>query len=539
MVKNHERLFLFLILLLALILRLVDIDFLLPYFEYGADERLFVEHALQILKTGDWNPHLFIYGSFPFYLTAFIYLIYLGVQSLFNPENFAGLLQQASFSSGNFTFLYLGRLSSVAFGLGTIWISYRIAKKIWNRETGYLAALLLALNPFHIFMSQYFRVDAPLLFWILAAFYFSLRVFQDGKTADYLLAGFFSGLAISTKYAFPVFLPLLAAHILKPRAHGSLRQVLLDWKIYLSSYVMVLTFLVTSPYAFLDFPTFIGHIGSLMSFYEQNTIFFRLNPANIFYQRYIYQLIILLPLILGIPTYILAFPGTWTLIKSTPRSGILLLVFPFTYFLISSSASSMVNFQYLIPTLPFAVFAASYLTTALMSHPKSLDRKLGWTFLLVLLLYPATNLVIPQVKTLFSTYEQAGEWIESNLPKNTRTAIYFWIIRPSDRLYSPEWKIFPYANDLNLDRVLSQDPEAIVLTYSTIFSDPRWREEFGGYLNLYQYLESGGSGNFQKIKEFRPPRIWSGIAGRVYPEFKDFRISIFRRTGPGKIPLSP
>jgi uncharacterized membrane protein len=50
------------------------------------------------------------------------------------------------------------RMPSVLFGVITIYILYLLGKEIFSRKVGLIAALLLAVNPLHIYYSQEARV---------------------------------------------------------------------------------------------------------------------------------------------------------------------------------------------------------------------------------------------------------------------------------------------------------------------------------------------------------------------------------------------
>jgi len=62
----------------ALGLRLWAITFGLPYLEHP-DEPFWIFAVLKMVKTGDPNPHDFIYPSLYYYINALIYLVYYAV----------------------------------------------------------------------------------------------------------------------------------------------------------------------------------------------------------------------------------------------------------------------------------------------------------------------------------------------------------------------------------------------------------------------------------------------------------------------------
>lgn len=70
-----------------------------------------------------------------------------------------------------------GRVPSVIFGVATIYVIYLIGKKIFNREVGFTAALLLSTSGLHIYYSQEARM------YSLTALLVSLAVFSFVRVA--------------------------------------------------------------------------------------------------------------------------------------------------------------------------------------------------------------------------------------------------------------------------------------------------------------------------------------------------------------------
>ena len=63
------------------------------------------------------------------------------------------------------------RLPSILFGVATVYVTYLIARKLYDEKTGYIASTLMATAPLHIYYSQEARM------YSLAAFFTSLSVF--------------------------------------------------------------------------------------------------------------------------------------------------------------------------------------------------------------------------------------------------------------------------------------------------------------------------------------------------------------------------
>ena len=83
------------------------------------------------------------------------------------------------------------RLPSVIFGMMSIWALYTFAQKLFNKRTATLAAILLALSPYHIFISATARGYALFLFLVILSLYFFHALFIAGETTkkNYWLFG--------------------------------------------------------------------------------------------------------------------------------------------------------------------------------------------------------------------------------------------------------------------------------------------------------------------------------------------------------------
>ncbi|MFH0948021.1 MAG: phospholipid carrier-dependent glycosyltransferase [Elusimicrobiota bacterium] len=142
-------------------------------------------------------------------------------------------------------FILIGRLLTVAFSIGTIYLTYLLAKKLFDKKTGLLSALFLSLIWQHIISSHYATTDITAAFFTLLAVYFVWNVSTKTDLKSYLLAGFSCGLSIAAKYYGGIIF---------------LAIILFGWKnkkyILFSFFAMILGFFVGCPYAFIDSASF-------------------------------------------------------------------------------------------------------------------------------------------------------------------------------------------------------------------------------------------------------------------------------------------
>ncbi len=71
------------------------------------------------------------------------------------------------------------RLPSVFFALSAMWFVFLIARKSFNKQVGFLAVALLAINPFFIGFAQEARMYMLLTALVLGAYYFLLKIFKN------------------------------------------------------------------------------------------------------------------------------------------------------------------------------------------------------------------------------------------------------------------------------------------------------------------------------------------------------------------------
>jgi 4-amino-4-deoxy-L-arabinose transferase-like glycosyltransferase len=246
------------VLLVALALRLWGIRFGLPYVEHP-DEPYWIFGALKMIQTGDLNPHDFIYPSFYFYPNVLAFQAYYGVGRLLGDFHSVADLVGPTILIGGSGFatmpgmILIGRILPLALGVATVAFTYDLGRRLTGFVLGgVLAGLWVAVSPLLVANSRYMIPDGPMVFFTTLAVWGAWGIYERGRTRDYLMAGIAVGLAVGTKYnAAPFALAIVLAHFLRP---GS--RPLTDWRLYASLAVSAAAFLLTTPYALLDYQAF-------------------------------------------------------------------------------------------------------------------------------------------------------------------------------------------------------------------------------------------------------------------------------------------
>jgi 4-amino-4-deoxy-L-arabinose transferase-like glycosyltransferase len=249
-------------------LRIWAVGWGLPYVDHP-DEPALVNVALSMMRSGDLNPHFFLYPSLYFYLLLAIFTMHYrwgAATGLYTG------LDQMRITTDLYTtipgFFVWGRMPAIVLGTATILGVFVLGKRSWNRHAGLLAAVFLATLPFHMRHSQYVTTDVGSAWFVLLAYLSATAMLQTGCWRAYLFAGLWAGLAASTKYnAGVIVLPIVVAHGLYWRR----RMFAQVSRLIAAGTVTLLSFLAGTPYAILAWPEFRDGIVKQMSHYGAGT----------------------------------------------------------------------------------------------------------------------------------------------------------------------------------------------------------------------------------------------------------------------------
>jgi 4-amino-4-deoxy-L-arabinose transferase-like glycosyltransferase len=411
---------LLLILLLALGLRLWNINFRLPYV-YHPDEPWTVGKAVNAFN-GNLNPHFYEWGSLTFYVHATAYVPYYLVGKMAGVfKTRADLpspdwLVLGSFMAPSPSLWIYSRVVNVLFGVGSVLLVFLVGRVLVSNLAGLIAALLLTFSHTSVVHSHYIAPDTPLVFFVLLSFLGTALVFQEGKLWHYVLAGAASGFAAAVKYpAGLVIFSMILAHFLRYGKRG-----LTEKKVYIGILCSALGFFVTMPYAVLDFTSFLhsgilhdvthytgGHAGA-----EGQTLQFYFRQLHV---------------VEG-PAYIFAVLGLMVGLIKYRKQTVLLASFGFMYFVLISSLKVRFD-RTLLPVLPFVfLLAALFIGFFLPKMELFKGRVLKWLVVgiviicMVVMPLPGT---IKEIKNLVKSdsRDTARVWINENLQAKSKIVI--------------------------------------------------------------------------------------------------------------------
>ncbi|MEO0092795.1 MAG: glycosyltransferase family 39 protein [candidate division WOR-3 bacterium] len=403
------RIIILIILILGISVRLIGINFGLPYATQARpDELVIIRYALPF-GTGDLNPHFFHYPSLFLYLSFILFAIYFLFGKLFglylDANDFA-----ASVLLNPAPLILMLRIFSALFGTFTVYLTYLIGKAK-DETTGLLSAILLALAYLHVQQSHFGTTDVTMVGFGLLALLFAQRVFTQGKITDYIKSGLFAGMAGSTKYNGALFLiPLIAAFLLR------LKQEPLNTsgrKIIIGIVTALLSFFFFSPFILLDFTTFRTQFSKETSHL--------LYGATIELGRgWVNFITVALNHGLGLPLLVFAFLTIVYFIIKCPRYTTFLISFPLMYYLLMG-AGKAVYVRHALPIVPFLCIISAIGISELFARFKGINQIIVISVVILLLLANSLPNLFGYLTTITKkdTRSLATEWIDRNIPANS------------------------------------------------------------------------------------------------------------------------
>jgi len=532
------------ILISAAGLRLWSLDFGLP-FRYHIDEPAYVVAALKIAQG---NLHLI----YPPLSPSFQQLVYL---SLYGVLFLAGLVRGEINSPLEFSqtyqldpsaFYLLARGVSVICSLAAIVVLFLLVRRLRDRTTALLAALILAVCFLDVRHAHFVEPYSMLTLFVLLAVYFAHKYIADGEMRYLLFSGLITGLAIGVRISMAslVFVPLYAAVFWWFSSSQPRKWILLLKNLAILGVTGIVGLLIGVPGLIVNFSNTLDAILGQSALAAGDRGFYGLVFSELpTWQFYL----VILEFALGIPLLIAIFLGVVRQLWMHRIQDILFAIFPLTFamILLTASASSSAFARYLIPVLPFLAYLGAdgivWLGGAILQNRSPVIRRLGvFAGVLLLIAIPLLRSVrLDYLWTRLDTRTQAKQWIESNIPEDSHLAIQ-WHGPPLSTLDDPEPKsertyqlkeLYPFDKNpdfYNLD-VYRQNGDEYLILNSTIYnlkmSDPIVEAR---RVAFYQSVESQA----ELLAEFKPypnskepPFIFEQIWGPIN--------NLFDRTQPG------
>ena len=161
---------------------------------------------------------------------------------------------------------FLCRFLQAVLGTLSIWLTFRIGRRIFSPGVGLLAAFLLAVIPWHLRQSVIYKPDILLVAVALFAFDQALNAAVRLDWRRFLAAGGAIGLALASKFnAGPIAFPLMTVAL----AGGGWRDRHAWGKLIVAGAVSVAVFLLFTPFLVLDWDLYQKDFSRTLRDYER------------------------------------------------------------------------------------------------------------------------------------------------------------------------------------------------------------------------------------------------------------------------------
>jgi Dolichyl-phosphate-mannose-protein mannosyltransferase len=147
----------------------------------------------------------------------------------------------------NHEYILVGRVTSVAFGVLGVWLTYELCRRHASEAAGIVAALLLAVNLYHLFWSQSVRYYTMLFAAEMAASLFFVEGIVNRNRRQLLLAGIVAFASVWIHYTAVFLLPVLIGYLILIRLLGHTDNATTIWAIVGSIMPMVLATALALP----------------------------------------------------------------------------------------------------------------------------------------------------------------------------------------------------------------------------------------------------------------------------------------------------
>ena len=367
------------------------------------------------------NPHFFAYGSLPIYLLRLV----------------AGLLAPLSPLLRDPDNLHLvGRPLAVLFDLGTVFLTYRLAKRVaWRGWLALAAASLVAFAVLHVQLAHFYTADTLLTFFVMLALNLAADVAQGAGRRRQIALGVAVGLALATKVsAFPLLLLIPVAFSLQQPAcsdQHAARSTQHAPRILVTLVAVGLTFFVTQPYALIDWPAFLADTVR-----ESQIAWGTLDaPYTLQYAGmlpYLYSMWQTALWGLGLPLGLVAWGGLAAALVRWLRRGAwadtLLLAWAGPYLALAGLLHTR-YLRYLLPLVPvLCILVVSGQQSAINHQPSAVSRRrvLGIGYWVLLICSFAYSLLFVGIYAEPPPWIAASRWIYDHVPAGSILAVEDW-----------------------------------------------------------------------------------------------------------------
>lgn len=337
-------------------------------------------------------------------------------------------LSQHSLTSGSVILIW-SRIITVFLFLGSIYLLFQINKRFFGLFAARIITLLFATSSGFIVYTHFLTADIPVVFWMLLSFYFIQSIYLQGKISDYLLAGFFTGIATATKYnGLSVGIGIVFAHALSFN-QPAWRKIIFSKKLFLSLFTVLIGFLVGNPFALINYPQFISD-------FLYNYVTTPIYNGEVGGHNYFTFFSIYIKEIVGLPSLIILSAGILYSLYITATSKdqktikpVLLTLIVFLIYYYKFGDFPRLETRFVLPIVPIWLILSAPFWQKLKPYKTAVS-----VILVILLSYNTVCSLYVGKRFVDDPRMLAQEWVKSSIPKLSSI---------ENSAYIPTWNRLP------------------------------------------------------------------------------------------------
>jgi 4-amino-4-deoxy-L-arabinose transferase-like glycosyltransferase len=328
------------------------------------------------------------------------------------------------------TLQILGRSLSLLLATLTVYLVYRIGRRLLSRKAARMAALLVAVTLPFVFYAKTINLEAAYVFWFTLSLLFLLKVFEHHRLRDYLLLGACAAFAVCTKdQAYGLYLalpPLLAgslhSHLFATRPTlRTVTRTLVDRRIILGTAVSVSLFVLIHNLVF-DFEGFLRHLrvmtgpGSEPSRIFEHSIAGHLGMLALAWRHLVFSM--------GWPAIVAAAAGIALAARRWRRhKHLLALLLPIgTYYLFFIAVILYHRVRFFLPVCVVLALFAGFALNELWATER-VRRSLASAAIIAVALLPLLRAVSLDLSMLGDSRYFVEDWLRENLAPDERALV--------------------------------------------------------------------------------------------------------------------
>lgn len=396
--------------------------------------------------------------------------------------------------------LIWGRVITAFFGVGVVFLTYLLSKKLFGYWTGIASSFFVAVNFRQVLNSHIGLPDIYNAFFLLLAIYASTDILKRPNLKNYFLAGLSNAYYSSIKFQVFSFPALILVHFKNSWDNktnfSSFIQKFFSKKFILSILLIPLITVILNPYHFLNFEKFVEIQKFVALKYGMGV-----SSLNLYAIWYLYNYQI------GEIIFVLIFVGLLLAMLKRPFNCLILLsvILPFLFIFLYYSRGGFYTRNFVTITPLVLIFAGFTFQFIYESFVKSRLKSLSIVIILVLIFLSSfsnlqiSRIIVNEYSKLWNI-EILAEWVRVHIPKGSKVAAHSNVPLPIEEV---QRSMFDPEFSASIDEINEEaDPDYAVANFA-------WATR-GFYWWMNSLPEDFLKFNFQKpteVLEFSHPAI--------------------------------